>query len=182
MEIDRKITIEPMNAEDWSEVKAIYQQGIDTGNATFESIVPEWQIWDRSHLDICRLVAREDGRITGWAALSRVSARDAYAGVCEVSIYIAPETRGSGVGTVLLNALISQSERNGIWTLEAKIFSENTASLKLHSTCGFRKVGIRERIGQMSGTWRNTVLMERRSQAVGTESITVTSGSYNHES
>ena len=168
METDRNIIIEPMTVEDWPAVKAIYQQGIDTGSATFEVSVPKWRTWDKGHLDICRLVAREDGTITGWAALSRVSIRDAYAGVCEVSIYIASEARGSGVGTMLLNALIHESELNRIWTLEAKIFSENTTSLKLHTACGFRKVGIRERIGQMSGVWRNTVLMERRSKAVGT--------------
>ncbi|MBW2622608.1 MAG: N-acetyltransferase [Deltaproteobacteria bacterium] len=168
METDREITIEPMKAEDWPAVKAIYQQGIDTGNATFETSVPEWRVWDRNHLDICRLVAREAEAITGWVALSRVSIRDAYAGVCEVSVYIAPETRGSGVGTMLLNALVHESERNGIWTLEARIFPENTTSLKLHGSCGFREVGIHERIGRMSGTWRNTVLMERRSKAVGT--------------
>jgi len=167
MKADLKITIDPMKAEDWPAVKAIYQQGIDTGNATFESKVPDWQIWDRNHLDVCRLVTRADGKITGWAALSRVSAREVYAGVCEVSIYIASEARGSGVGTMLLNALINESEQNCIWTLEAKILAENTTSLKLHSACGFRKVGIRERIGRMSGNWRNTVLMERRSKTVG---------------
>ena len=168
METDRKITIEPLQAEDWPAVKTIYQLGIDTGNATFETSVPEWRVWDRNHLDICRLVARKNGIIIGWVALSRISIRDVYSGVCEVSIYIAPETRGLGVGAMLLNTLIHESERNGIWTLEAKIFPENTTSLKLHGSCGFRKVGIRKRIGRMSGIWRNIVLMERRSKAAGT--------------
>lgn len=164
---EQTISIEPMKAEDWPTVRAIYQQGINTGDATLETSAPEWQVWDRNHLDGCRLVARNKEGIGGWAALSRVSIRDVYSGVCEVSIYIAPEIRGSGVGELLLNALIRESEQHGIWTLEAKIFPENTASIKLHHSCGFRIVGYRERIGQRSGIWRTIVLMERRSRAVG---------------
>ena len=161
------ITIETMKPEDWEAVRAIYQQGIATGNATFETEPPEWETWDASHLQKCRLVARAGSQVLGWAALTPVSGRCVYAGVAEVSVYVARAARGRGVGKALLNALITESEQNGIWTLQAGIFPENAASIALHKACGFRGVGYRERIGQMNGVWRDVILMERRSKVVG---------------
>lgn len=162
-----KIVIDEMRAEDWPDVQAIYRQGIATGNATFETDVPEWIAWDAAHLPGCRLVARRDGAALGWAALTLVSGRCVYAGVAEVSVYVAEAARGQGVGRLLLQALIAESERAGLWTLQAGVFEENRASIALHTGCGFRVVGFRERIGQMNGIWRNTVLLERRSTVVG---------------
>lgn len=161
------LAIETMQASDWEQVRAIYQAGIDTGNATFEATAPDWREWDQRHRQDCRLVARADGLVVGWAALSPVSVRSVYAGVAEVSIYIAPAWQGQGVGKVLLPALIAASEAAGIWTLQASIFPENQASLALHKAYGFREVGYRERIAQRDGVWRNTVLIERRSRVVG---------------
>lgn len=159
--------ITPMTERDWPAVREIYLQGIATGNATFEQSVPEWKEWDERHLPSCRLVARLDGRIVGWAALSPVSSRCVYGGVAEVSIYVAEDARGRGVGRRLLAALVDASEHNGIWTLQAGIFTENQASIHLHQQAGFRIVGTRERIGCMNGVWRDIVLMERRSAVVG---------------
>jgi L-amino acid N-acyltransferase YncA len=161
------VTIEHLQAENWPAVRAIYQQGIDTGHATFETHAPAWEQWDAGHLPTCRLVARSGGRIAGWAALSAVSSRCVYAGVAEVSIYVAAASRGQGTGKALLHALIAASERQGIWTLQAGIFSENQASIALHQRCGFRVVGRRERLGQMQGVWRDVMLLERRSQVTG---------------
>jgi len=158
-----------MTPEDWLSVRAIYIEGIATGNATFEREAPEWERWDAGHLPVCRLVARTGASILGWAALSRVSSRAVYAGVAEVSVYVAEAARGGGIGSALLNALIEESERNGIWTLQAAIFPENRASLKIHERAGFRVVGIRERLGAMDGRWRDVVLMERRSKVAGCE-------------
>ena len=155
-----------MKAADWPEVRAIYLEGIATGNATFQKTAPEWEEWDTGHLAQCRLVARGDGQVAGWAALSRVSARAVYAGVAEVSVYVAARARGQGVGRLLLGALVAESERVGVWTLQAGIFPENRASLALHESAGFRVVGVRERLGCMDGRWRDVVLMERRSAAV----------------
>lgn len=153
-----------MRSEDWPQVASIYQSGIETGYATFASEVPSWEEWNASHLAICRLVARDGDRILGWAALNQTSKRSSYSGVAELSIYIAPEMRGLGIGTNLLNTLIKDSEREGYWTLWAGILSSNTASLRLHAKCGFRQVGVRERLGRMAdGTWHDVVLMERRS-------------------
>jgi L-amino acid N-acyltransferase YncA len=154
--------------EDWDAVRAIYREGIATGNATFEADAPAWEAWDKCHLRACRLVARADGRVMGWAALSPVSGRCVYAGVAEVSIYVAASARGQGIGQALLAALVEASEQAGLWTLQAGIFPENTASIALHRAHGFREVGRREHIGQMNGVWRDVVLMERRSQVVGT--------------
>jgi L-amino acid N-acyltransferase YncA len=159
-------SIEPMQPADWPAVRTIYLEGIATGNATFETEAPEWERWDASHLPVCRLVARRDGQVVGWAALSPVSGRCAYGGVAEVSVYVAAAARGQGIGNALLAALVAESERAGLWTLQAGIFPENVASLALHKACGFREVGRRERIGQMHGVWRDTVLMERRSKVV----------------
>jgi L-amino acid N-acyltransferase YncA len=162
-----KFTIEKMKDEDWPTVKEIYQEGIDTGKATFEAVAPGWKQWDKSHLRDCRLVAKSEGKIVGWAALSPVSERCAYQGVAEVSLYVTPSARGQGVGKALLKAAIEESERIGIWTLQGGTFPENTASLALQKNCGFREVGTREKIGCMNGQWRDVVLMERRSKVIG---------------
>lgn len=158
-----------MKAEDWKAVRAIYVQGIATGNATFETDVPDWEEWDGTHVQTCRLVARDGDQIVGWAALSPVSGRCVYAGVAEVSVYVAAAARGKGVGKALLRALVEESERSGFWTLQAGILPENAASIAVHKACGFREVGRRERIGQMNGVWRDVLLMERRSRIVGAE-------------
>ena len=154
---------------DWPVVRAIYLEGIATGNATFETEAPAWAAWDAAHFPAPRLVAVSDEAIVGWAALTRVSTRMVYAGVAEVSVYVANDARGSGVGGALLEKLISESEANGIWTLQASIFPENAASLSLHKSCGFREVGCRDRIGKMKGVWRDTVLLERRSDVAGSD-------------
>ncbi|MFZ0913781.1 MAG: N-acetyltransferase family protein [Candidatus Korobacteraceae bacterium] len=156
-----------MTKQHWDAVREIYGQGIATGNATFETSVPDWKEWDERHLQSCRLIARWDRKVLGWAALSRVSSRRVYEGVAEVSIYVADEARGHGVGGELLGAMVEASEQNGIWTLQAGILAENAVSISLHQRAGFRIVGTRERIGCMDGRWRDTVLMERRSTVVG---------------
>ncbi|MCE5189880.1 MAG: N-acetyltransferase family protein [Eubacteriales bacterium] len=158
--------IRQMKKADWPEVSRIYQLGMDTNRATFQSECPAWEEWNRSHLKNCRLVITNDEKVAGWAALTAVSGRCVYAGVAEVSIYIDPAMQGLGFGTKLLNALISKSEEEGFWTLQSGILQENIASIRLHERCGFRMVGYRERIGRdRFGTWRNTVLMERRSDS-----------------
>lgn len=162
-----ELHLTPMQAEDWPDVERIYREGIETGNATFETQVPEWEAWDGKTRPQPRLVARLHDRVVGWAALSSVSARAVYAGVCEVSVYVAAAARGQGVGKKLLQALVHASEELGIWTLQASIFPENQASIAIHEQCGFRIVGRREKIAQHRGRWRDTVLMERRSQIVG---------------
>jgi len=158
------VRIEPLLSQDWPAVRDIYEEGIAMGNATFETQVPEWDIWDANHLLHCRFVAREEDQLIGWAALSPVSRRAVYAGVAEVSVYVAETARGRGVGKALLQALIAAAEEAGIWTLQGSIFPENIVSLTLHQACGFRIVGRRERIAQLHGVWRDTVLVERRSQ------------------
>jgi L-amino acid N-acyltransferase YncA len=164
-----RIELSPMKASDWPAVREVYLAGIASGNATFETTTPSWDQWDAAHLTFGRLVASGDGKMKGWAALSRVSPREAYAGVVDVSIYVAADARGQGYGHALLEALIVEAESNGIWMLQAGIFPENLASIKLHQRCGFRQVGSRERIAKLNGIWRNTVLMERRSTLVGTD-------------
>jgi L-amino acid N-acyltransferase YncA len=162
------ITIESMQPADWPVVREIYAEGIATGNATFETNVPEWDAWDKNHLHDCRLVARDSGgRILAWAVLSPVSDRCVYAGVAESSIYVASSARGQGIGKVLLMALVEASERAGYWTLQTGIFPENVASIAVHKACGFREVGRRERVGQMNGVWRDVMLLERRSKIAG---------------
>ena len=157
-----------MTERDWGDVRAIYESGIATGHATFQTEAPSWETWDRAHLSSCRLVARDDsGVVIGWAALSPVSLRPVYAGVAEVSVYVAEKARGMGTGRQLLEALIAASEADGRWTLQAGIFPENVASLRVHESCGFRVVGRRERIGAHHGVWRNVMLLVRRSRAVG---------------
>ena len=155
-----------MNAGHWPEVKRIYEEGIATGNATFQTGAPSWEEWDAGHLTHSRLVAIDGGRIAGWAALTPVSGRCVYAGVAEVSVYVAEAGRGKGVGKQLLSRLIAESEEKGLWTLQAGIFPENMASIRLHESAGFRTVGIREKIGKMNGQWRDTALLERRSTTI----------------
>ena len=165
------VEIRFMRAEDGPAVLAIYGGGIATGHASFQETVPAWEEWDAGHLECCRLVAQEGGEVVGWAALSPVSSRKVYAGVGEVSIYLADGVRGRGVGDRLLGALIEASEQAGLWTLQAGIFPENAASIALHRKFGFRQVGVRERLGRMThgplaGEWRDVMLLERRSPAV----------------
>jgi L-amino acid N-acyltransferase YncA len=162
-----KLEILPLTYADWPAVRAIYEQGIATGNATFEESAPKWERWDAAHLPHSRLVACEGDEVVAWAALSSVSSRCVYAGVAEVSIYVAARSRGRGIGLALLTALIESSECENIWTLQAGIFPENTASLDLFRKAGFRVLGTRERVGRMDGRWRDVVLMERRSQVAG---------------
>lgn len=153
-----------MRPGDWEQVRAIYLEGIRGGHSTFETDAPTWEQWDESHLEFARLVMREGDAVVGWAALSPVSKRHVYRGVAEVTVYVTESKRGQGMGRALLQALIDASEANGIWTLQASIFPANTASLELHLRCGFREVGRRERIAMLSGVWRDTVLLERRSK------------------
>jgi L-amino acid N-acyltransferase YncA len=160
--------IEQMRPGDWAEVRAIYLDGIATGHATFETGAPTWEDWDAAHLPFARLLARDGQTISGWAALSRVSRRQAYTGVAEVSVYVAASHRNAGVGRALLDALIAESEGKDIWTLQAAVFPENAATIALHLRCGFREVGRRERIGKLNGQWRDTILLERRSTLIGT--------------
>jgi L-amino acid N-acyltransferase YncA len=159
--------VRAMRSEDWPAVQKIYSEGIATGNATFESETPEWAKWDQGHLRDCRLVALDSERILGWAALSPVSMRRVYSGVAEVSVYVAAEARRRGVGTLLLQSLVEQSEQCGVWTLQAGIFPENIPSIALHKSCGFREVGLRQKLGQRGGIWRDVLLLERRSLLVG---------------
>lgn len=157
-----------MRPDHWPAVRAIYLEGIATGNATFEQTAPDWEKWDAGHLPCARIVAQSaGGAVLGWAALTGVSSRCVYAGVAEVSIYVAEQGRGRGVGRQLMTHLIADSEAAGIWTLQAGIFPENAASIALHQRAGFRIVGRRERLGQMNGRWRDVVLMERRSAMTG---------------
>lgn len=161
------ITIRPMHPSDGEAVLTIYQQGIDTGQATFQTEAPPWEDWNKSHVSELRFVAVEGESVAGWVALSPVSSRCVYAGIAEVSVYIAPSFRGKRVGYRLLEHLIRESEAKGYWTLQASIFPENTASIGLHKKLGFRVIGYRERVGKMKNLWRDTVLLERRSERVG---------------
>jgi L-amino acid N-acyltransferase YncA len=158
--------IDEMRPEDWQQVRSIYLEGIATENATFETDAPQWEHWNRTHLQFARLVVREGEIILGWAALSPVSTRAVYAGVAEVSLYVSARQRGKGIGRWLLTHLIEESEKNGIWTLQAGIFPENMASIVLHQKCGFREVGRREKLGNLNGIWRDVMILERRSQNV----------------
>ena len=157
----------PIKEEDYPTIAEIYKQGIATGNATFETRVPDWHNWDTSHLDVCRIALTEDDKILGWAALSPVSSRSVYAGVAELSVYVERSAHGRGIGKILLTHLIKQSESHNIWTLQSGIFSSNKASIALHKKCGFRIIGYRERIGKLNGKWIDNTLMERRSKVVG---------------
>ena len=164
--------VNKMSPVDWEQVRTIYREGIDTGNATFESEAPNWDSWNLSHMKECRLVVKAGKIVAGWAALSPASGRCVYSGVAEVSVYVADKYRRLGIGGQLLMALIKASEEKGIWTLEAGIFPENSDSIRLHRRNGFREVGRREKLGKMTygphkGIWRDVVLMERRSRSVG---------------
>jgi L-amino acid N-acyltransferase YncA len=161
------MTIKNLEPKHWKAIKRIYQVGIATGNATFEKSVPEWDDWNNNHLSHSRLICEIDGEIAGWVALSSVSGRCAYQGVAEVSVYIDTIFQGMGVGFVLLEHLVSESEINGIWTLQSSIFENNKASIRLHEKSGFRKVGYRERISQLNEVWQNIVLFEKRSKRIG---------------
>ncbi len=154
-----------MHPSHWESVKQIYAEGIATGNATFQTDIPSWIEWDEAHIKNSRLIAIDNNEVLGWAALTPVSGRCVYAGVAEVSVYVSEKARGKGVGKTLLNALIKKSEKNNFWTLQAGIFPENFASIKIHEVCGFRIIGNREKIGQMNGQWRDTLLLEKRSQS-----------------
>ncbi|MBO0859387.1 MAG: N-acetyltransferase [Chloracidobacterium sp.] len=158
--------VESMQPQDWEFVKEIYLEGITTGHATFETEAPDWERWDAGHLRQCRLVARKGVVVVGWAALSPVSKRQAYAGVAEVSVYVAEKARGLGVGDALMRTLIEASEASGVWTLQSGVFPENHASVRLHLKHGFREVGRRERIARHHGVWRDTVILERRSALI----------------
>lgn len=152
---------------DFTDVNAIYQEGIDGGNATFALKTKTWSEWDAAMLTSCRLVAEIDHKLVGWAGLSATSTREVYAGVAEVSIYVSDKAKGNGVGYGLLCELIKHSEDEGFWTLQAAIFPENQASIKLHQKCGFKILGVRDKLGEMQGIWRDVVLMDRRSDKVG---------------
>lgn len=161
------VDIDFLQPTHWERVREIYWQGIATGQATFETEVPDWKEWDESHLDHCRLIAELDGRVVGWVALIPYSKRAVYQGVAEVSIYVASGNRGQGIGSFLMRELIVESEDQGIWTLQAGVFPENTVSIKLCKNAGFREVGTRKRIGKLNGAWKDVLLLERRSSTVG---------------
>jgi len=159
--------IRPLHNKDAESVLAIYQQGLDTGEASFETTAPDWAAWDKKYHPFCRLVHEDSDMVCGWAALAPVSARACYRGVAEVSIYVAADRFGKGIGNALMGALVDASEREGIWTLFSSVFPENEATVKLHLRHGFRKVGTRERIAQQHGRWRDTLVLERRSRTAG---------------
>lgn len=161
-----EIAVRSLIPSDFLKVASIYKAGIATGMATFETKVPSWDVWDNKYIDTCRIVAEVEGQVVGFAVLSQVSQREVYSGVAEVSVYVAEAFRGKGVGKLLLRQLVSMSETNGYWTLQAGIFPDNLSSIKLHEACGFRILGVREKIGQSHGIWYDNVLMERRSKII----------------
>ncbi len=161
------VTVDPMLPADWPNVSAIYLEGLATGNATLETLAPTWEQWDRGHLPIARLVARRGRTIAGWCAMTRVSQRACYAGVAELSVYVANWARGQRVGDALMKAAIQASEQAGIWTLIGNLLPENEASLRLCLSNGFRQVGRHERFGERNGVWRDVIIVERRSNIVG---------------
>lgn len=161
------IVIDSMSPRDWPAVREIFREGIATGNATLETQVPEWDVWDARHRKDCRLVARVGDQVIGWTALVPYSNRSVYAGVAEVVLYVAESGWGQGIGKLLLRAMIDTSEKAGIWTLQAIVLPENIASIMVLRVCGFREVGRREKIGRVNGIWRDILLLERRSKVVG---------------
>lgn len=161
--------IRPITKDNFSEVVEIYKQGLATNIATFQNDLPQWEDWNKGHLDFCRISIYENNKMLGWTALTPVSSRCVYAGVAEVSVYIAQKERGKGIGKILLNELIKQSEANEIWMLQSGIFSENQSSIKLHEKCGFRMVDYRVKIGNKNGIWKDNVLMEHRSKNIGVD-------------
>ena len=158
----------PIVEKNYAEVAKIYQEGIKTGIATFETTVPDWNTWSSSHLSFGRIALQENHKILGWASLSGVSNRCVYGGVAEVSLYVAETERGKGIGKMLLKELIKISEENKIWTLQAGIMKSNQPSIQLHLNCGFRMIGFREKIGKLNGIWLDNVILERRSKIIGT--------------
>jgi len=158
--------IRPLQKEDWFAVQRIYQEGMDTGIATFETQCPEWETWNSKFLQKCRIVVEEDNQVLGWAALSPTSKRQVYQGVVEVTIYIDLKQTGKGIGTQLMSELVQASEEAGFWTLQSSIFSENKSSIKLHQRVGFRIIGTREKIAKRDGIWKDTVFLERRSNLI----------------
>lgn len=161
-------TIEKMKKSDWDEVSQIYLEGINTGIATFQNSVPTFEAWDNGHIEACRLVAKSNGKVLGFITLSATSSRCVYSGVAEVSVYVGENYRGLGIGHALMIDMIKLSEENNFWTLQSGIIKENVASIELHKGCGFREIGIREKIAKMdNGIWHDTVLMEHRSKLVG---------------
>jgi L-amino acid N-acyltransferase YncA len=163
------VEIAPLLPEHWPVVRDIYEEGIATGLATFETTVPDWETWDGSHLPFARLVALSTGTVLGWAALTQVSDRCAYGGVAEVSVYVAASAQRRGIGSRLLERLVEAAEAGGIWTLQAGILAENVGSIELHRRAGFRVVGVRERLGRLNGRWHDVTLLERRSPHVGVQ-------------
>ena len=164
------VTLRPLDPSDWARVAEIYAEGIATGDATFETVVPDWESWNAARRTEARIVATEGGTVLGFAALSPTSRRPAYAGVAEVMVYVAASARSRGIGSQLMAQLVRASEDAGIWMLQASIFPENLASIRAHERSGFRVVGRRERIGRFhDGRWRDTVMMERRSERVGVD-------------
>jgi L-amino acid N-acyltransferase YncA len=166
MDVAVSTRVRELRHEDWPEVARIFAEGIATRNATFETEVPSWEDWNRTHLSEHRLVAESDSEVVGWIALAPVSSRCCYDGVAEISAYVAETARGHGVGTALLERVIAGTERAGVWTLETGVFPENEASLALLKRFGFREVGLRERIGKLDGVWRDVVFLERRSEVI----------------
>ncbi|MBK3494679.1 N-acetyltransferase [Viridibacillus sp. YIM B01967] len=162
-----QVIIDTMTPADWDQVRAIFIEGIEGGNATFHAIPPSFEQWDAGHLEECRFVARVDGEIVGWIALSPFSSNAFHKGVTEDSIYISSRAQGMGVGTKLLKKCIEESEKYGIWTIQSQIFSDNDASIHLHRKFGFRVVGVRERFGRLNGVWRDVTLLDRRSTIIG---------------
>ncbi len=156
-----------MYQTDWEQVSRIYEEGMATGFATFETTAPTYEAWDKAHIESCRLVAEENGTVLGWAALSPVSGRCVYGGVGEVSVYVGAESRGKGVGKALMERLILESEEAGFWTIQSGIFPENKSSIQLHENVGFRYIGRRERVGKLHGVWKDNLLFEKRSAKVG---------------
>jgi L-amino acid N-acyltransferase YncA len=159
------VLIRDLEPLDWPEVARIFEDGIRSGNATFELQPPAWETWDAAHSQI-RVVAELEGRVVGWAALSPRSERHCYRGVAESSVYVEEAAQGRGVGRALMDEVIARAEAAGLWTLEAGIFPENKASLRLHLGCGFRLVGVRERLGEANGEFRDVLLLERRSEVI----------------
>lgn len=164
---DLELTIRKMKDEDFPQVAAIYQKGLETGIATFETEIPSWKSWDQSHLKTGRFVAQFDGRLAGWAALSPVSSRCVYGGVAEVSVYVDPAYQRKGIASKLMQELIDESEKEGLWTLQSGIFPQNKSSINLHLKLGFREIGYREKIGKKAGVWHDNILLERRSKKIG---------------
>lgn len=165
----KDLIIRELHFTDWKSIKEIYESGILTNLATFETTAPDWDKWNNAHLTFARIVAIVDNEVIGWAALSPVSNRCVYGGVAEVSVYVSDKVKGRGIGTQLLQYLIKESEKNGIWTLQSGIFKDNLASLKIHETAGFRVIGYRERIGKLNNEWKDTILLEKRSKLIGVD-------------